>query len=260
MVMSVPLSIIVITKNEERNIRECLESVRWAGDIVIVDAESTDATVDIAREYTDKVHVLPWQGFAAAKTRALEFTENEWVLWLDADERVLPETAEEISTIVAASETPFAAYRVARRAYFLGRRIRHCGWYPSYATRLFRKSLARFSDSRVHEHLVVDGPVGTLRNDFLHFTDDTLEHYYAKFNAYTSLAAEELAAAGKTAGMADLILRPCWMFFKMYFLRLGFLDGVHGLILCKASAGYVFAKYAKLWLKTRKKEKGKRKK
>lgn len=242
------LSVIVITRNEERNIGDCLASVAWADEIVVVDAESVDRTVEIARQRTPHVHVVRWKGFAAAKEEALARSAHEWILWLDADERVGGELAREIAAI-AKGEGEFAAYEVARRAYFIGKWIRHSGWYPGYVTRLFRRSSARFSESKVHERLIVDGPVGRLRNDLLHYTDETLHHYLKKFNSYTTLAAEEAAAQGGRFGVADVVVRPPYMFFKMYLLKRGFLDGMHGLILALLSSAYVFSKYAKLALR-----------
>ncbi len=241
-----PLSVIIITRNEEHNIAACLDSVAGVGDIVIVDAASTDATVEIARARGARVFVEEWLGFAAAKTLALGHTRNEWVLWLDADERVTPELAEEIRSVLTSSPSA-AAFRMARRAYFLGKWIRHCGWYPGYVTRLFRKSRARFNDALVHEELETEGEVVDLQHDLLHFTDRDLDHYFSKLNRYTTLAAQDMASAGKGASFADVILRPWAVFFKMYVLKAGFLDGRHGYLLCRLSASYVLAKYAKLW-------------
>jgi glycosyltransferase involved in cell wall biosynthesis len=244
--MAALLSVIVITRDEARNIGACLDSVAWADDLVVVDAESADATADIARTRGARVFLEPWRGFAAAKTFALAQTRHEWVLWLDADERVTPALAEEIRRAIVAA-APFAAYRMARRAYFLGKWIRHCGWYPGRVTRLFRASMARFNDAQVHEHLLVDGEVGTLGADLLHYTDDDLDHYYSKFNRYTSLHADQLRETGKRVRISDILLRPVAVFVKMYLLKAGFLDGMHGFVLSRLSAQYVFAKYAKLW-------------
>jgi glycosyltransferase involved in cell wall biosynthesis len=241
-----PVSVIVITRNEEKNIRECLTSARWADEIIVVDSGSSDGTVDVARTFTQKVFVKPWEGFGESRTFALSQARNEWMFWLDADERIAPELAEEIELTVS-GPPKHAAYTVPRKAFFLGRWIKHCGWYPGRVTRLFRKDKGRFTTDRVHEKLIVDGPVGELKSDLLHYTDPTLEHYFMKFNRYTSLAAEDLAAAGRSASVFRLVVNPFWTFVKMYFLRLGFLDGMPGLILCTLSAGYVFAKYAKLW-------------
>lgn len=141
----------------------------------------------------------------------------------------------------------FAGYAVARRAYFLGKWIKHCGWYPSRVTRLFRRTQGRFTESKVHEQLVLNGGVGQLHHDLLHFTDPNLHHYFQKFNSYTSLAAEDLYSAGKRFSAYDVLIRPPFVFFKMFVVRLGFLDGLHGLILSVVSMAYVFVKYAKLW-------------
>jgi glycosyltransferase involved in cell wall biosynthesis len=241
------ISIIVITKNEEQNIVECLESVHWSNEIIIVDAQSADKTVELAKKYTQHVHIKPWSGYADAKNFALQKVTNEWVLWLDADERVTPELADEIRNIIRDKANTYDVYEVARRAYFLGRWIKHCGWYPGYVTRLFRKNKVKFSSSRVHEKIEYTGTIGRLKNDLLHYTDDDLYHYFGKFNKYTSLAAHDVNEAGRKYSLSDLIFRPPFMFFKMFFIRLGFLDGMHGFILCLLSSAYVYTKYAKLW-------------
>ena len=240
------LSVIVITRNEEGNITDCLRSVSWAGEIVVVDAESADRTAELARQFTPKVFVAAWTGFAAAKELALRHATNEWVLWLDADERVTPALEMEIREILGPGGSSRAGYEVARRAYFLGKWMRHCGWYPGYVLRLFRKSEGEFTHSRVHERVALRGPVGRLRNDLLHHTDETLYHYFSKFNSYTSLAAQDAHDAGKRSSYYDLLVRPAYVFFKMYFLRRGLLDGMHGFVLSLLSASYVFVKYAKL--------------
>ncbi len=240
------LSVIVITRNEERNIVACLESVKWADDIVLVDAESKDATLALARQFTQKIFVEPWKSFSEAKEFAVSKSRHDWVLWLDADERVTPELAAEIQSLLESLPTQ-GAYSVARRAYFLGRWIKHSGWYPGKVARLFRKDCASFSPAAVHEGLNVQGAVGELRHDLLHFTDPNLYHYLAKFNRYTTLASKESFDARKRFRRIDLFVRPPWLFVKMYILRLGFLDGVPGLLLALLSSAYVFTKYAKLW-------------
>jgi len=241
------LSVIVITKNEECNIVDCLKSASWAAEIVVVDAESSDRTVELARQFTKHVFVRRWEGYAESKNFALSRACGEWILWLDADERVTPELAQEIRETIQDESRTCDAYEVARRAYFLGKWMKHCGWYPGYVARLFRKNSAMFNDAKVHEGLNLKGKAGRLKNDLLHFTDDTLYHYFEKFNRYTSLAAEELAEANRESSLYDLIIRPPYLFCKMYFLRLGLLDGMHGLVLSLVSAAYVFTKYAKLW-------------
>lgn len=241
------LSVITLALNEEHNIVDCLESIRWADEIIVVDSGSTDKTVEYAERYTDKVLTIEWQGYGATKNVAMRQAAGDWILWLDADERVPKELAEEIQRIVRGDEKDFAGYNVARRAYFLGKWIRHCGWYPGRVTRLFLRVHSRFTESNVHEQIVVDGKIGELQNDLLHFTDPSLDHYFTKFNRYTTLAAHDLKTAGKKFAIFDIIVRPFFMFAKMYFLKRGFLDGVQGFILCIASSAYVFTKYAKLW-------------
>jgi glycosyltransferase involved in cell wall biosynthesis len=245
------LTVITITLNEERNIADCLTSVRWADEILVVDSGSTDRTVELARTFTDKVMLIPWAGYGAARNQAILQATSDWVLWLDADERVTPELAAEIRDILRDDPAGVDGYAIARRAYFLGRWICHSGWYPGHVVRLFRKGTARFSESRVHEQLQISGKVRTTRHDLLHFTDPDLEHYLAKFNRYTSLAADDMVAAGRRFSIFDLLVRPPFQLVKMYILRRGFLDGIHGLILAVLSSTYVFTKYAKLWERSR---------
>ncbi|MBX2991978.1 MAG: glycosyltransferase family 2 protein [Bacteroidetes bacterium] len=240
------LSVITLVLNEEHNIANCLESVKWADEIIVVDSGSTDKTVELARRFTDKVLTVEWKGYGATKNVALDRATGDWILWLDADERVPPELAEEIQ-LVLREDTMYAGFEVARRAYFLGKWIRHCGWYPGRVTRLFRKDKSRFTETNVHEQIVVVGKIGNLQHDLLHFTDPDLQHYFSKFNNYTTLAAKDMHAARKTFSMYDILVRPPFLFFKMYIARRGFLDGIQGFMLSVVSSAYVFTKYAKLW-------------
>lgn len=244
------LTVITLTLNEEKNIVPCLETVRWADEILVIDSGSTDATLALARTFTRRVFTITWEGYGAARNFALGQAAGDWILWLDADERVTPELADEIREILRANPEGVNGYEIARRAYFLGRWIRHCGWYPGRVTRLFRKGKGRFNETRVHEHLHVEGRTLQTRHDLLHLTDPDLQHYLYKFNRYTSLAAEDMVAAGRRFSFADLLFRPPFQFVKMYVLRGGFLDGLEGLILSVLSSAYVFTKYAKLWEKT----------
>lgn len=223
-----------------------MQSVVWAKEIIVVDSHSTDNTVKLVKKFTEKVFVKEWLGYAGAKNFALDNTTSDWILWLDADERVTPELALEIKRVISEDNDEYMGYEVARRAYFLGKWIKHCGWYPGYVTRLFKRSAVKFNEMRVHEKLEILGKVGRLSSDILHYTDDTLFHYLVKFNRYTTLAAEDLADCGKRSSFFDLLIRPPYLFFKMFFLRGGFLDGMHGFILSLISANYVFVKYAKL--------------
>lgn len=242
---NVLLSVIIITKNEALNIRDCLESVSWADDIVIVDAKSSDATLEIANQFTTRIFIREWEGFAAAKQFALGQVKNEWVLWIDADERLTPGLQQEIQETLSFEGGSFVAFQMPRKAFFLGKWIKHCGWYPGYVTRLFRKGHASFISTQVHERLDIRGPVGRLKYDILHYTDENLFHYFNKFNRYTSLAVNDMQLSGKKYTLFDILIRPFFIFFKMYFMRLGFLDGMHGLVLSLLSSAYVFTKYAK---------------
>jgi glycosyltransferase involved in cell wall biosynthesis len=214
---------------------------------MVVDAQSNDRTREYARRYTDRVFELDWLGFTAAKEYAVRQARYEWVLWLDADERVPPALANEIMNVMKTDTSDVVAYEVARRAFFLGKWIKHCGWYPGFVIRLFKKQSAHFSTKRVHEHLDVDGSVGRFRSDLYHYTDHTLYQYFTKFNRYTSLAALDVRQDGRTFSLTDLLFRPPFLFFKMYIIRRGFLDGWHGFVLSMLSSAYVFIKYAKLW-------------
>lgn len=239
----------VIARNEERNIGALLDTLRWADEVVVVDAVSDDATARIAAERGAVVVREPWKGYGHARNLAAGRAAGPWIFAVDADERVPPALGEEIRSIVARSGGP-DVYDVARRAYFLGRWIRHCGWYPGRVPRLYRKGAARYDGARVHERLVFEGPAGRLRHDLDHHTDDNLFHYLHKLDHYTTLAAGDLSDRGRAFRIADLVARPAFQFVRMYLLRLGFLDGVHGLTLSLLSSAYVFVKYAKLWEKS----------
>jgi len=239
------LSVIIITLNEESNIRDCLESVKFADEIIVVDAGSSDRTVEIARSYTDRIFTPGWLGYSAAKEFALARARGEWILWIDADERVSEELKREI---LEAIDNPgkIVAFAFPRKSFFLNRWIRHSGWYPDYVIRLFKAGYGRFSSSLVHEGVMVDGALGRLKNPILHYTYPTLEKYFQKFNNYTTLAAQDLRMRGEKFSYFKLFFHPCAKFFKMYIQKLGFLDGVEGFILAVFSAFYVFVKYAKL--------------
>jgi glycosyltransferase involved in cell wall biosynthesis len=247
------ISAIVITKDEERNLRDCLQSIQWVNEIVVVDAGSKDQTVEIAKEFTQKIFIRPWDGYGAAKNYALSQCTGDWVLWIDADERITALLKAEISNALATVPDSIAAFSMPRLANFLGSWIHHCGWYPGRITRLFKRSTGSFTEDKVHERLLVQGTTVALKSDLLHYTDPNLTHYYEKFNKYTSLAADELISRGKRYSLLKLMANPLLIFIKMYFVRLGFLDGIAGLILCVGSANYVFTKYAKLWERSYKK-------
>jgi glycosyltransferase involved in cell wall biosynthesis len=244
------LSVITLTLNEARNLYDCLVSVQWADELIVVDSGSTDGTVEIARAFTQNIFTIDWEGYGAARNFALAKAHGDWILWLDADERVTPGLAGEIRSLLAAPPAGVTGYSIARRAYFLGRWIKHSGWYPARVVRLFRRGSGHFSETRVHERLHVDGNVVHAVHDLLHFTDPDLFHYLSKFNRYTTLAAGDMEAAGRRFRLVDVVLRPAFQFVKMYLLRQGFRDGLEGFLLAVLSSAYVFTKYAKLWERT----------
>lgn len=240
------LSVTIIAWNEEERLRACLESVAWADEIVVVDAESTDKTVQLAREFTDRVWVRPWPGFAAQKNFALDQAGGDWVLSMDADERVTPELRQRIRQIIAA-DGPAHGYSVPRRNLFWGAWVRHGGLYPDRQLRLFRRGAGRFVEDAVHESVAVAGRVETLAEALLHHSYRGLEDFVRRSNRYSTLAAADWLRRGKRAGAADLIFRPLGRFLSMYIVHLGFLDGWRGFVLAVLYANYVFLRMAKAW-------------
>ncbi len=240
------LSVTIIAWNEEERLRACLESVAWADEILVIDAESTDKTVEVAREFTDRIWVRTWPGFAAQKNFALDQATGEWVLSLDADERVTPELRARIGRIVRANG-PADGYSIPRKNIFWGAWVRHGGLYPDYQLRLFRRAAGRFVDSAVHESVVVEGHVERLAEPLLHHSYRGLDDFVARSNRYSALAARDIVARGGRAGVLDLALRPLGRFLSMYVARGGFLDGWRGFVLAVLYANYVFLRVAKTW-------------
>ena len=249
-VHSVDLSVIVITRNEEANIGDCLASVAFAGEIVVVDSASTDRTVEIARAAGAKVvNTTDWPGFGAQKNRALDQATKTWVLSIDADERVTPQLKGEIMAAIEAAPSKFDAWDMPRKSSFCGRFMSHSGWYPDRVTRLFRRDAARFSDDIVHERVVVQGKVGHLRNDLLHTTYPDLETMLAKLDRYSTASALAMYQRGEHSSLGGAVLRAMWAFVRTYVLRLGFLDGRMGFVLAVSIAETTYYKYLKLWLR-----------
>lgn len=240
-----PLSAVLIALNEERRIAACLESLSFADEIVVVDSGSTDRTLEIARRYTDRVETRPWHGFGPQKQAAVGLARNDLVLNVDCDERVTPELAREIASLLAAPRLE-AAYSIPRRNFLGGKEIRWCGWAPDRIVRLFDRTRAGFTDAAVHETVVARGEVVPLRHPLLHLSFDGFADLVAKMNRYTDLGARDLHARGKRFRVADVTLRPAFAFLRTYLLRLGFLDGVEGFEVAAANAFSTFAKYAKL--------------
>jgi len=242
------LSVIVITKNEEASIADCLASVAWADEIIVFDSGSTDRTVELCRAYTDKVHVTgDWPGFGPQKNRAREFAAGEWVLSLDADECVTPDLRQELE---AAMSNPGdrVAFAVPRRSSYCGRPMRHSGWWPDYVIRLFRRGRGRFSDDLIHERLIIDGPVGRLRSPLVHEAFDSLEDVIETMNRYSTAGACLMSDQEKRATLVGAILHGLWSFFHTYVIRAGFLDGREGFLLAVSNAEGTYYRYLKLML------------
>lgn len=243
------LSVIVITKNEAANIVACLESVSFADEFIVVDSGSTDNTIELARAMGATVEqTADWPGFGPQKNRALALAEGEWVLSIDADERVTPELAQEIQRVLAAPQ--HEVYEIARLSDFCGRFIRHSGWWPDYVLRLFRRGAARFTEAAVHEKVVPldSSRPGRLQGHFLHYPYPDLDGLVNKINRYSSDAAAMMYARGKRTSVFGAIGHGFWTFVRIYVIRRGFLDGRHGLVLAVTAAAGSFFRYAKLML------------
>ena len=239
------LSAVIITRNEEENLPRCLDSVKFADEIVVVDSGSTDRTLDIAREFGATVCETEWRGFGFSKRDGVAKATGDWVLSIDADEEVSAELAEEIQAVVRDSHS-VAGFHIPRRTEFLGRWIMHSGWYPDPVLRLFRKECGNFDEALVPEKVILEGETGLLKNDLLHYSYPSLEDYFRKFNRYTSLAAREAHQNGRKVGVRYVLVNPLVKFVKQYVVKGGFLDGLEGLILAILSACYVMVKYAKI--------------
>ena len=241
------LSVVVIVKNEARNIEACLRSVAFADEILVLDSGSTDNTLEIARSLGAGVTIdSDWQGFGVQKNRALALAGCDWVLSIDADERVTPELE---SAIRHAIDAPaFDAYCFPRSSSYCGRYMRHSGWYPDPVTRLFRRGAARFSNDLVHEKIITPGPIGNLRPALLHESFRTFEGVLEKINRYSSAGAQALLDKGRDASLGKAVGHGLWAFFRTYFLQLGMLDGRMGFVLAVSNAEGTYYRYLKLWL------------
>ncbi len=238
------LSVTVITKNEAADLAAALESVRWADEIVVVDSESTDATVEIARRFTDRVVVQPWQGYVAQKNLAASLASHDWILSLDADERMTPALATAIRAAVDRPE--HAAYRVRRVTWHLGRWIRSTDWYPDYQLRVYDKRSAGWTGRLVHEAVSVRGTLGTLPGELQHFAYRNISDHLETIDRYTTLAAQQMHESGRRAGLLQLAGDPPLAFLRNYLARGGVRDGLPGFIISSMNAYYVFLKFAKL--------------
>jgi glycosyltransferase involved in cell wall biosynthesis len=237
------ISATIIVHNEEQNIAACLASLAFVDEIVVVDSGSSDRTGEICRANPlVRFFSLPWEGFGRQKNRAAELASHDWILNVDADERVTPPLR---AAILTADRTRFSGFRLARENYFGSRWIRRCGWYPDYNIRLYDRRQGGFSERTVHEAVSCRGEVGTLAGNLQHFTYQGIADYVARMDRYSTLAAEELVKAGRRPGLGSILLRPLWTFGRMYLLKGGVLEGYTGLVLAILYAQYTFLKYAK---------------
>jgi glycosyltransferase involved in cell wall biosynthesis len=246
------LSVTVITRNEEAQIGDCLESVRWADEIVIVDTGSADRTLEICHKYTPHVYSRPWQGYAPAKNAALALATGDWILSLDADERASGGLHAEIATLQQQPMTMLAdGYAVPRRNYLWGRWLRHGGLYPDYQIRLFKRGKGSFKARRVHESVAIDGRIERLRHPIEHYSYRGISDVIQRLDCYTELAALDFRDEGQPFRRTALLMRPLGRFLRNYVLQQGFRDGIPGLIMAVSYAYSVFAREAKLWELTR---------
>jgi glycosyltransferase involved in cell wall biosynthesis len=242
----VPVSLVVITRDAAADIAECLMSAPFCADALVVDSGSGDHTVEAARNAGARVITRAFVGFGAQKQFAVDEARHDWVLSLDADERLSPQLRESIVTLFTQGEPPHAAYALARRNRFLGRWLAHGEGYPDWTTRLFDRRRAHWSDDPVHEHVIADGPVGRLGGDLMHTSAESLERYIAKQNRYTTLQANALHARGKRSSALAMATAPLVRFLRFYVLKLGFLDGAAGFAHIAIGAFASFLKLAKL--------------
>lgn len=245
----IPVSVVIVTKNEEKNIGDALESVKDFEDIVVLDAYSNDATIEICKRYSVRLYQHEWQGYARQKQMAVDYAEKDWVLILDADERVTPELKEEIFRRVTHHD--YYGFYIPRKNFFLGKWIRHSGWYPDYTLRLFRKEASYIQQREVHEKVIVKGTVGYMKNPLEHYTYRTISDYIKKMETYSTLSAKEMLSKNPQPSFLSLAIKilagPIFTFLKMLFIKQGFRDGIHGLMLALFYSFYTFVKYAKAW-------------
>ena len=242
------LSVILITRNEEANLADCLASLEGiAQQIVVVDTNSSDRTLDIAKSYGAVIaQPQDWPGFGPQKNRALDLATGEWVLSLDADERLTPALRSEILTAIHHS-AHVDCFAIPRLSWYCGRFIRHSGWNPDYVDRLFKRGSARFSDDLVHERLIPSGQVAKLENPMLHYSFMNYSQVLQKIDRYSTASAEQAFAKGKTSSPLKAVLHGAWSFFRTYFLQAGFLDGPQGFTLAMSNAQGTYYRYVKLW-------------
>lgn len=243
------ITAIIPTYNEENNIMDCLESVKWADEVLVVDSFSNDKTLEIAKKYTDRIIQHEYINSATQKNWAIPQARYEWVLIVDADERVAEDLRDEIEGVLSKSSDDINGYYIPRKNFFLGKEIRHSGWEFQHDLnlRLFKRDFGRYENKKVHADIIIEGKKGKIKSPFLHYSYRTIAQYLKKLERYTNWAALDVAKVEKRIGWHQLVFRPIGTFIKMFLLKLGFLDGIHGLILALFSSYYVYIKYVKAW-------------
>lgn len=247
-ILRMKISATIIVRNEEENLAEVCSTLGWADEIVIVDSDSTDRTVEIARGFTDKVYNREWNGYKDKHEFADSKASGDWIFWIDADERVTPELEASIEALRSKPDAEMAeGYRIARKTEYLGEWIRHSGWYPDYQMRLYRKDKSYWDGVAPHQTARVNGRVERLEGELLHYTKRDLADHHRVTEQYASLAAQHMAEQSRTIGAAGLFVKAVSSFIRTYILKQGFRDGVRGMIIAGFTAYGVFLKYAKLW-------------
>ena len=239
------LSAVIITKNEAQHISQCLESVQWVDEIIVLDSGSEDDTIKLCQKFTNKIYSTDWPGFGIQKQRAIEKANGEWILSLDADEVVSTELKEEIQRTI--QSTHFNGFEIPRLSSYCGKQIHHGGWWPDYTLRLFRKGYGKFSEAIVHEKIDIKGKTGRLKSPLLHETYVDLEEVISKINSYSSLSAQMMHEKGAKSSLGRAIFGATWTFFRTFILRAAFLDGREGLMLSISNAETAYYKFLKLF-------------
>lgn len=241
-----PIAIYILTYNNRRTIERCLKSIAWAEELIVVDSFSQDGTFEICQQHTDKAYQRKWAGHRDQYQYAANLTTREWIMFVDADEEVPLGLAEEIKRELGSGTIPYDGFFVYRHTYYLGKWIRYGGWYPDGEVRLYRRDKGRW-EGGLHAKIAVNGKVGFLKNQYLHYTYKDISEQIKTIDKYSQIAAEDLAQGGKKFSLFKLLFHPPFRFFKEYLFKAGFRDGLPGLIIIVSTMFYVFIKYAKLW-------------
>jgi glycosyltransferase involved in cell wall biosynthesis len=246
MVDKISVSVYILTYNNRRTIERCLKSLCWAEELIVVDSFSNDGTFEICQRYTDKIYRREWKGHRDQYQYAADLTTRDWIMFVDADEEVPSELVEEIRGELKREGEGVDGFFIYRQTYYLGRWIRYGGWYPDGEIRLYRRNRGRW-EGGLHAKIVVDGRVANLKNQYLHYTYRDISDQIQTIDKYSEMAAKDLAESGKKFSLFKLLFHPPFRFIKEYLLKLGFRDGLPGLIIIVSTMYYVFIKYAKLW-------------